>query len=258
MPWVSSKGINSSNLFNLAYRSYIHCNIDLFTNNEYLDISNLPDGSRFYLSAKPFIQVYDGYTTPLGNVALIYLDKNGRELGTEFVTNIYPNDNYEYEADLVIDLPDGAKYCYFTLYLQNIAQLNDLGLVDGCVIYLEELNLYLRTDSSFVELLQNQNQTNQNNTIINGTPEQNQQVGDANDKMESAGDKLGDLNDQMQVEKPDTEDMDVSIDSLVPGTSILAYTQPILEFWENPTLKAMLIIVMTLVLVSWVMFGKKG
>lgn len=258
MPWVSSRGKNTSNLFNLSYGSSIHCIIDFFVNNEYLDISNLPDGSRFLLSVKPFINVQDAFRTPIGTILLNYLDSNGNELGSECVSNISPNDNYEYLADLVLDSPDGTKYCTFTLLLQNISVLNDLGLVNDCVIYLEDFDLHLRTDSSFVDLLQNQNQINQNNTIINGTPEQNQQINDANDKMESAGDKLGDLNDQMQVEKPDADDMDVSIDSLVPGTSILAYTQPILEFWENPTLKAMLIIVMTLVLVSWVMFGKKG
>lgn len=105
-----------------------------------------------------------------------------------------------------------------------------------------------------------QEQTNEKlDDLINGTPEQNEQVDQAVDGMQSSTDKLGELGDTLNsVEKPDAGDIDVSINSLIPQTSLLAYTRPILAIWNNDTAVAMVMIVLTLVLISWVMFGKKG
>lgn len=95
--------------------------------------------------------------------------------------------------------------------------------------------------------------------LITGTPEQNEAVDGAVDQMQQAGDDLKDLGSSMSnVPKPDPGDINVSIDQFVSPGTMLAYTQPFLSLWENPTMLSMLIIVLTLVLVSWVMFGKKG
>lgn len=95
--------------------------------------------------------------------------------------------------------------------------------------------------------------------IINGTPEMNDKVDSAVDDMNNAGNQLEDLGESLNaVEKPNTDNLDVGIDSFLPETSFLAYTAPIRNLWENDTLVGMLIIVLTLVLVSWVFFGKKG
>lgn len=110
------------------------------------------------------------------------------------------------------------------------------------------------------DMINEQETTNEKmDDVIGGTPEQNNQVNNAVNGMQDSTDKLDQMGDTLNsVEKPAVEDMNVGITDLVPETSLLAYTSPILALWENKTLLAFLIIVLTLVLVSWVMFGKKG
>lgn len=110
------------------------------------------------------------------------------------------------------------------------------------------------------DMINEQETTNEKmDDVIGGTPEQNNQVNNALNGMQDSNDKLDQMGDTLNsVEKPAVEDMNVGITDLVPETSLLAYTSPILALWENNTLLAFLIIVLTLVLVSWVMFGKKG
>lgn len=95
--------------------------------------------------------------------------------------------------------------------------------------------------------------------ILNGTPEQNEQVNGAVGDLNDKADDLGALGDQMaSVEKPEINSADFSADKLVPKTSLLALSAPFHALWENNTLLAMLSIVVALVLVSWIFFGKKG
>lgn len=122
-------------------------------------------------------------------------------------------------------------------------------------------NLLLQNQEILLNnMIEEQQTTNEKmDDVIGGTPEQNEQISGALDGMEDSTDKLDQMGDTLNsVEKPAVEDMNVGITDLVPETSLLAYTSPILALWENKTLLAFLIIVLTLVLVSWVMFGKKG
>lgn len=248
--------VNGSSYFNAFLRVFRY-------EKQHLSLENIPDGSIFNFHTTAWIDIHGPVVgeSLFSTVWLTYVDGNGNNISSDSY-NIQPYmsemNYFSYSVDLPVNKPSGAKSCVVSLMIGRIFTSSFYETNRQDKVQFFNTQMTVRIDDSYLTLDQNQTIIDQNNTIINGTPEQNQQINDANDKMESAGDKLGDLNDQMQVEKPDTEDMDVSIDSLVPGTSILAYTQPILEFWENPTLRAMLIIVMTLVLVSWVMFGKKG
>lgn len=95
--------------------------------------------------------------------------------------------------------------------------------------------------------------------IITGTPEQNASADSFKDSVSDRADAMQDALDTMDsVDQPDISDMDVSVDTFVPETSMLAYTGPILAFWNNSTLKGMLVMVVSLALVSFVFFGKKG
>lgn len=97
------------------------------------------------------------------------------------------------------------------------------------------------------------------NNAINGTPEQNQQAQDAVGGLNNSTDKLDSLGDTMSnVEKPSIDSNKISADSLVPHTSLVVLSSPFQALWENNQLLAMLTIVVTLVLVSWVFFGKKA
>lgn len=105
--------------------------------------------------------------------------------------------------------------------------------------------------------LEEQNQTLDD--IFEGTPEQNQQAQDSVGGLKDSTDKLGALGDTMSsVEKPVINSNQISAGSLVPETSLLVLSAPFQALWENEILLAILTIVVTLVLVSWVFFGKKG
>lgn len=110
------------------------------------------------------------------------------------------------------------------------------------------------------DMINEQQTTNEKmDDVIGGTAEQNNQVAGALDGMSQSTDKLDQMGDTLNsVEKPSADDMNVGISDLVPYSALLAYTSPIQALWENKTLLGFLIIVLTLVLVSWVMFGKKG
>lgn len=95
--------------------------------------------------------------------------------------------------------------------------------------------------------------------LLNGTPEQNQQAQDAVGGLNSSTGKLDALGDQMSsVDKPTIDSNQISAGSLVPQTSLVVLSSPFQALWENKMLLAILTIVVTLVLVSWVFFGKKG
>ena len=120
--------------------------------------------------------------------------------------------------------------------LENIAEKIDSGLSD----------VGDKIDSGFSD-------------VLNGSTQQNQQAQDAVGDLNSSTDKLGQLGDTMaSVEKPSIDSSKISADSLVPKTSLVVLSSPFQALWENNQLLAMLTIVVTLVLVSWVFFGKKA
>lgn len=88
---------------------------------------------------------------------------------------------------------------------------------------------------------------------------QQDEINDAVGGMSGSAGELGAIGDQLAgVEQPNTDNLDVSLGSLVPIQAITAYVAPIQMLWDNPTLFGMLSIVIALVIVSWVFFGKKG
>lgn len=118
-------------------------------------------------------------------------------------------------------------------------------------------DVYINIDSRESQLLGDINENI--NSAINGTPEQNQQAQNAVGGLNSSTDKLGQLGDTMaSVDKPTIDSNKISAGSLVPQTSLVVLSSPFQALWENRLLLAMLTIVVTLVLVSWVFFGKKG
>lgn len=246
----------------------------------YFDIGSLPSSTVFTLKNIVLYFVHNGSglrTHITQSFSVQYYDVNGTYLGTQwvdreyqFVPEILGTMSYNLDdVSFTLNKPTGAKYVKFRMLIK----FNFLTLFDNFDYMTVDVGNFLFqmsiTDADR-QLLQenkelldevNQQLAEQGKTmdeILNGTPEQNEQISGAVGEMGSAGDKLGDLSDQMQVEHPDASNMNVSINSFIPETSLLAYTGPILAFWENDSLQAMLIIVLTLVLVSWVMFGKKG
>lgn len=95
--------------------------------------------------------------------------------------------------------------------------------------------------------------------ILNGSALTDNIASESNDEMSAAAGKLDNLGDQLNsVEKPNINTFKVGIGDMIGDTtSIPMLTAPIREIWESPVALGILTIVITLVLVSWVFFGKK-
>lgn len=96
-------------------------------------------------------------------------------------------------------------------------------------------------------------------SIITGTPEMDNAANESNQEMSAAVDKLDNLGDQLNsVDKPNANNMNVSADRLLGGmAATIMLTAPIREIWNSPVALSILTVVVTIVLLSWVFFGKK-
>lgn len=97
-----------------------------------------------------------------------------------------------------------------------------------------------------------------NDNMVNGTPEQNNQVSDDVGKLENGSSLLDDLTDQMQVDRPEISGSDVNISELVDPSSTQLLATPILAIWNSGTIVSILIFLAVVMLISFVFFGKKG
>lgn len=241
----------------------------VFQPRRYLELDNIPNGTGIGISCNFNIDADVSWFFPYVRHSITYYDSNFNVVSQDKVSL---GRDYDFVSDtqgetfstFVIEKPSNAKYLTVSVLLQNWHTLDTFSRVP-VTVSLDEFQLVLAISTIELEkeyentiLDQNDTLIDQNNSLINGTPQQNEQMNSAVGEMESAGDKLGSLNEQMQVEKPDIDSFDVSIDTLVPYDTLLAYTSPFTSLWESNTLLGMLMIVLTLVLVSWVMFGKKG
>lgn len=236
-------------------------------NKRYLDLSNIPDGSIFTTTNR--VEIEPVADDPTGIFEIVYRSRIAYyDADFKLIENqtspaeelLYVPAEWEYEMkyEVAIKKPDGAKYCMTYFYFDVLScPYND---AYTSYIYYEFAKPKLQMSISSLYRLQEQ--TGKTNKlledVINGTPEQGEAVGGAVDGMHDAAGELEDIGDQLAgVDKPDADSIDVSLDSLVPYNAMLAYTAPIQVLWENPTLLGMLSIVIALVIVSWVFFGKK-
>ena len=94
---------------------------------------------------------------------------------------------------------------------------------------------------------------------MQGTDEMNNAAQESLDNIGSSADSLDSLGDQLAaVEKPNVDDIPVSPEDLVTDPSAgVILTGAITSLWDNPVIFGILTTVLTLVLLSWVFFGKK-
>lgn len=244
--WSTSTPYTGTVTFN-TWRRYDY--VDFFLGIDVDTITSV-SASDTYGNILPFSVSYLADSTGSRAFMRIRLDLTGMDK-TMDVTNVYyPYIQITGEATgefslslksvvghVVVPTPDPDVFWYTKLFNTIGSWFSNLGkwLSDGF--------------QSVVDAISN---------FVSGSPEQQQQVADAVDKMEQSSNALGQLGDQMNsVEKPAPSDMNVSPNAMIPDTALTAYTTPITYLWHNSTLVAMLTIVVTLVLVSWVFFGKK-
>ena len=222
-------------------------------------------------------------TGPKLRSAVYYFDVNGKQISHEGTDSDITGLRSSYSLSHQMNRPEGAHFSTFSVKLMDFVPEEDFhGRIEvtNFTLSMSVSDLYwmeVETGKTNAILSAVKTQLEENgqklddiisgveengeklDDIVNGTPEQNEQIDNAVDEMQGAVDRLEQAGEAMNsIERPDMSDIDVSIDSLVPQTSLLAYTSPILAFWDNDTLLAMVTIVCTLVLVSWVFFGKKG
>lgn len=99
-----------------------------------------------------------------------------------------------------------------------------------------------------------------NDSIVAGTPEMDSIAQGSNQNLSNSSDKLDSLGDQLaSVTKPNVEDIKPSSPEQIvtdPNAGVIL-SGPITSLWDNPVIFGIVSTVLTLVLLSWVFFGKK-
>lgn len=235
-----------------------------------LNVVDIPNGTLVTFDISQTISDVTPYNTPAWSSKVTYFDCDYDPV--HIVTTDYGKESileelsFEMTIDKAEDDLEMAKFalicsdflpwydCFFDLFVESI----HLTFSISSLYRLQQQTGKTNEILSAVEKKLEENGQKLDD-IVNGTPEQNEQIDNAVDEMQGAVDRLEQAGEAMNsIERPDMSDIDISIDSFVSQTSLLAYTSPILVFWENETLLAMVTMVATLVLVSWVFFGKKG
>lgn len=96
------------------------------------------------------------------------------------------------------------------------------------------------------------------NDILNGTPEQNESANNAAGVLGDKGEQLGDLAGAIHADKPNLDSVNTNVGDLVPSNGLNTLTSAISPIANNELVIKVLIMVATLILVSYVLFGKKG
>lgn len=96
------------------------------------------------------------------------------------------------------------------------------------------------------------------NDTIEGTPEMNEEADEMNDAMNDSADQLGDAMDDLVVEKPDIGDINLNFDDYINLDLKESVYNLIQKIWDLVFIKEILGIVVVLMLLSYILFGKKG
>ena len=277
-----SFGVDHSTLYDLNLYPVSHRGLSL---------ADIPEGSRLVFDlfiSFTYVDLNDDGGTayePLERLSqkLHYLNTEGKQTGKTITKEIDGFSNEEITVAFDLDsFPTGASSVVPYITMEDF--MFDRG-VQTCDITLTNVSLVMDIPNGYWEqwVVEQNGQmidnlgdriegsindstdriegaiTDSTDKIVNGTPEQDQIANESNNEMSAAAGKLDNLGDQLNsVEKPDVGSMNVGINDLVgDSSSLLLLTSPIREIWQNPVALGFITIVLTLVLVSWVFFGKK-
>ena len=187
-----------------------------------------------------------------------YFDKDGNALGQHF-TDDSP---YDFDSNVVpsLSLPFANYNGQYTFSIRsqldqfpcfNDAFLKGIDVTLSCKSYI----VTLRIPTSFRNDDSNKVWQDQ---IMNGTPEQNEAANNAAGVLGDKGEQLGNLAGDIQPEKPNLDSVNTNVGDLVPSTGVNTLTSAISPIANNDLVIKVLVMVATLILVSYVLFGKKG
>lgn len=232
-----------------------------------IDLSSFPSDATYIGGLRLVVKGQDIVYNADCVIIHYFVDKNGMVIGqydrqaypNVFTTDTALNAVYSQEVKLAdMNIPSDAVGFIPVYTLKNLTISDDTEIT----VSYQKYSIHFSMTNLEWEAQQNEKLVDTLNDvkdeILNGSPEQNQQAGEAVDKMDSLGGEIDSFGESMQTTKPDVSTVQIKLDKLVDHPTLLAYVAPIQELWENKTLTSMLIIVATLVIVSWVFFGKKG
>lgn len=256
------------------YHKYV---IQLHPFNGRLNLDDIPNNT-VYSTGFRFQYGGPGFENPYVSCNEHYYDLGGHWLG-QVQNNVgwssFPNEAI-FETSGKID-KDGTYQGGSTGSAGSVdlfLQLYNFSPISSSPIYFQAHNFTMTfTISSLYELQQTQEKTNQLleavedkldqngqklDDILNGTPEQNESANNAAGVLGNKGEQLGDLAGDIQPDKPDLDSVDTNVDMLVPSAGLSFLSSSISPIANNELVIKILVMVATLILVSYVMFGKKG
>lgn len=232
----------------------------------YLSMDNIPSDAEFYMQIGVTTDTPDAFSVSTFQERVYAVNDNYASL---YDIHQYPGGpGGSFAVSHVFDaVASEGWFPEFVMYIDSTSS-SFLGRTLSVVVYNLQIEVSIsslyrlqeetgRTNELLTEVnrqLAEQGKTMQD--ILNGTPEQNEIAGNISGALTDKGDQLGDLIDDIQTEKPNTDSVDV--DNIIPQTGITFLSGAITPIAENPLVIKILVMVGTLLLVSYVLFGKRG
>lgn len=244
-----------------------------------LDVTEIPDGSRIRLNTNLSLAYSGEWTQGLCYYyfRLYYYGDTGNYLGQEVVYkgqfNLMDSDgdmvNYIpfTDVDFTLTKPGGTAVIMPVINL-TFTSNDKLTPSPSYSIKVtpDHFRFFLDIDNDFLEQEQITEQTKlleemvlQNEELLNGTKSQNAAADNFNNEMDSVTDELGDMQEDLEsVEKPDVGLSELIPNNVLQGTHYLTYANTLKAFWQNNDIVIIFTIMGVLILISFILFGRKG
>lgn len=254
--------------------------------SHYLRLADIPVGSQFVYFFDHELSI-PGTFAFAGDGGVVtsyftvrYYDVDRNEVGKQFAHNpknydlpevLIANNTFyiEDELTLTLEYPENAVYMQVLSFITmqvlfeptsyNIPGFNCNLMQNDARLVIAEPGTPDEVIDQIIDLNNKQNQMlNNQNTIINGTPSQNQAVSGSLEGFKESDQKLDDLTEDLKVDTPVISGEDITINNIIDPVDMQTMTAPLTALMEAPLILKIIIAVMTLVIISWVLFGKKG
>ncbi len=213
-------------------------------------VSGVEDGMTLYIDMKV------GADVPLNvnytKFVIEYYDIDENFLSTDYGT--YDRDTVDgykhYYGTYTYEIPDSAySYRFYFSYDRSGTSIQEVIDAD---ISISEFYIDM-TNSQYVAYYD----TGDSDDVMNGDADMNQEANDMNDAVNDSADKVGDaMEDLNSVEKPDISDL-LAQAGFTDGTYKDLIYSMIQDVWSLTFIKELLMTVVVMMLLSYVLFGKK-
>lgn len=227
-----------------------------------LYIGNIPDGTSYDVRCDLFIDDTSATVGFANSWTDLYLDENGKCLKVVNQNSSagcvvgQTTNTYHILMSGTISKPEGAVYLVTGFQFHNIKTGTETDTL-GISFYGYNLTMDIDQLSSLAE---QQGKTNKLLEEIKTGSTADQEAADKfNDEV---GNQTGEMDklvgDMDKLEKPDVDDIDVSVDDYVDPEGVDIMSQTLTPILLDPFLLSFLMIVVILTFVSYVLFGLRG